>query len=393
MIKDAPYWISFAHLPKWRTSRINELIIKFHHENKLPLEDFFKLSESEWRNLYGLNDKEVSDLNNSKSEIPNNSFLAENLFNEGYELIPITSEDYPKTLKQNLKVSYSPALIYIKGDKQIFREKSVAIVGSRNASDISLEFTDNIAKLASKEFKVVVSGFAKGVDKQALDSAIKYIGRSIIVLPQGILTFSSGFRQYYTQIINGDVLVLSIFHPKAPWKVELAMARNPVIYGLAQEIYVAESDEKGGTWSGVQDGLRKGRKIYVRMPNADEKNANNKLIEIGAVPVDMKGKESYHATGISGPGINSIKNNDIVFQTVREGKSPEDDIIRILQNTSLTATEIISKLNLDWSPKKLNTYIKKLGSIEIVKIRNKNYYRIKNCNNNYQHKLFQSNEK
>ena len=140
-------------------------------------------------------------------------------------------------------------------------EKSIAIVGSRNASDKSLEFTDNIAKLASKEYKVVVSGFAKGVDKQALDSAIKYKGQSIIVLPQGIMTFGSGFKKYYKQIVDGDVLVLSTFFPKAPWKAELAMARNPIIYGLADEIYVAESSDKGGTWSGVVDGLRKNRKI------------------------------------------------------------------------------------------------------------------------------------
>ena len=145
-------------------------------------------------------------------------------------------------------------------------EKSIAIVGSRNASDVSLQFTDNIAKLASKEYKVVVSGFAKGVDKQALDSAINYKGQSIIVLPQGIMTFGSGFKTYYKQIVDGDVLVLSIFFPKAPWKAELAMARNPIIYGLADEIYVAESSEKGGTWSGVIDGLRKKRKIYVRKP-------------------------------------------------------------------------------------------------------------------------------
>ena len=125
----------------------------------------------------------------------------------------------------------------------------------------------------------VVSGFAKGVDKQALDSAIKYKGQSIIVLPQGILTFTSGFKTYYKQIVDGDVLVLSTFFPKAPWQKELAMARNPIIYGLADEIYVAESSEKGGTWSGVVDGLHKKRKIYVRKPGSNEKNANNLLIQ------------------------------------------------------------------------------------------------------------------
>jgi predicted Rossmann fold nucleotide-binding protein DprA/Smf involved in DNA uptake len=289
MNKEAAYWIALAHLPRWGYLKINNLIIKFHHDLKLSIEDFFQLPENDWKNPFGLDLKDIEDLKKAKSELANNAFLAESLENEGYELIPITSSYYSKTLKENLKTAHSPALLYLKGNKDIFLEKSIAIVGSRNASDKSLEFTDNIAKLASKEYKVVVSGFAKGVDSQALDSAIYYKGQSIIVLPQGIMTFGSGFRKYYRQIVEGDVLVLSTFFPKAPWKAELAMARNPVIYGLANEIYVAESAEKGGTWSGVVDGLRKKRTIYVRKPEPEEKNANNLLIQKGAIAVDFSG--------------------------------------------------------------------------------------------------------
>jgi predicted Rossmann fold nucleotide-binding protein DprA/Smf involved in DNA uptake len=299
-MKDASYWIALAHLPQGRIARINELIIKFYHENKISIEDFFHLSETDWRSNYNLNEKEISDLQTAKLELPNNAFLAEDMLNQGYEIIPIISSDYSKTLKENLKSTYSPPVLYVKGDKQMLGEKSLAIVGSRDASEISLQFTDNIAKLASKQFKVIVSGFAKGVDKQALDSAIKHIGRSIIVLPQGIMTFSTGFKKYYQQIVEGNVLVLSTFHPKVPWRVELAMARNPIIYGLADEIYVAESNEKGGTWSGVIDGLRKGRKIFVRKPEPDEKNANELLIQKGAVPVDFDGNVlEYEARQLS----------------------------------------------------------------------------------------------
>ncbi len=56
-------------------------------------------------------------------------------------------------------------------------------------------------------------------------------------------------------------MVLSTFPPKAGWSSGLAMARNPIIYGLANEIYVAESSDKGGTWSGVIDGLKKDEKF------------------------------------------------------------------------------------------------------------------------------------
>jgi len=289
MIKDAAYWIAISQLTGWKHERLNNLIIKFFHEQKILIEDFFQISENDWRNVYELNEKEIIDLLKVKSEIPNNSFLAESLFNQGYEILPIISPEYSKTLKANLKTQYSPAVLYIKGNKQILSEKSIAIVGSRNAGELSMQFTDNIAKLASREYKVVVSGFAKGVDKQALDSAIKYKGHSIIVLPQGILTFSSGFKTYYRQIVDGDVLVLSTFFPKTPWRTDLAMARNPIIYGLANEIYVAESSDKGGTWSGVADGLRKKRIIYVRQPEISEQNANLLLIQKGAIPVDFNG--------------------------------------------------------------------------------------------------------
>jgi predicted Rossmann fold nucleotide-binding protein DprA/Smf involved in DNA uptake len=289
MTKDASYWVALAHLPGWGYLKINNLIIKFYHEHKLTPEQFFQLSENEWKSQYGLEYKDLDDLKRAKSELANNAFLAESLYNEGYELIPITSPEYSRTLKNNLKVAHSPALLYVKGNKQILQEKSIAIVGSRNASEASLEFTDNIAKLASKEYKVVVSGFAKGVDKRALDSAIKYNGQSIIVLPQGIMTFGTGFKTYYKQIVSGDVLVLSTFFPKAPWKTEFAMARNPIIYGLADEIYVAESSFKGGTWSGVIDGLRKKRIIYIRKPEVSEKTANILLIQKGAIAVDFNG--------------------------------------------------------------------------------------------------------
>ena len=289
MNNDFAYWITISQLPRWKTKRINDLIIKIIYEKKMSWTDFFSLNKSDYKHDFELNEVEADDILNAKKEIPNNSFLAEDLISQGYELITINSPDYSRTLKENLKKN-SPTLLYIKGNKLILNEDSIAIVGSRDASDIALKFTDNIAKIASGQYKVIVSGFAKGIDKQALDSAIKYIGHSIIVLPQGILTFSSGFKKYYTQIVNGDVLVLSTFHPKSTWNAGLAMARNPIIYGLAKNIYVAQSNDSGGTWAGVSDGLRKNRTIYVRYPETDEKCANNLLIEKGATPVDFDGE-------------------------------------------------------------------------------------------------------
>ncbi|OQX22354.1 MAG: hypothetical protein BWK75_00955 [Candidatus Altiarchaeales archaeon A3] len=303
--QEIPSLMALTHTQGWNYEQINNLFTKINRNAKSSIAEFFCLSSKEWSDHFGLSKKETDHLENVKKEIPKYSFLAEDLFAQGYEIILINSPEYSETLKENLG-SKSPPLIYVKGNKNLLKENLVAIVGSRDASEIALKFTDNIAMLASGKHKVVVSGFARGVDRQALDSALKYKGKGLIVLPQGIMTFYSGFKNYYKQIVEGNVLVLSTFFPKALWSVELAMARNSVIYGLAGEIYVAESNETGGTWSGVMDGIRKGRKIYVRKPESYENKANDKLIDLGVIPVSFEGRPVLEYKSLS-PEICMVK--------------------------------------------------------------------------------------
>jgi len=354
---EIPYWITVAHIPKWRTERINRLIIKIIHDNQMSLETFFNLNISDWKTKFELSEKEINDLTEAKKELPNNSFLAEDLLSQGFDVIPINSSEYSKTLKQNLKVTHSPPVLYVKGNKQIMQENSIAVVGSRKADDISLQFTDNIAKSASEQYKVVVSGFAKGVDKQALESALKYKGQSIVVLPQGILTFRSGIKKYYKQIVKGDVMIVSTFHPKAVWSVGLAMARNPIIYGFAEEIFVAQSDSKGGTWSGVTNGLKRGRKIFVRFPENNEKNANLQLIGKGAVPIDINGKV------IEKEAEKVLKKQD---QENKITENIENKILSVLTIGVFTSKEIIEKTKIEWSSRKVTEFLKSNKKIEVI---------------------------
>lgn len=357
MDKELSYWLALAHVPKVKTKRKNEIVVRLFEQGKSVI-DFFHSEQSSWKNEYDLTDSETQLFKEAFSELSNYAFMVEDLLEQGYNILPITSKEYSPTLKKNLGRSYAPPVIYTKGNLQIMKEKSIAIVGSRKANENSLTFTDNVAKKASEEYKVVVSGFAKGVDKQALDSALKYKGQSIIVLPQGISTFKSGFKKYYKQIIEGDVLVLSTFYPKAPWSVQLAMARNPIIYGLASEIYVAESSDKGGTWSGVMDGLRKGRTIYVRKPNPREKNANGLLISKGAKAVDDLGNISEY----------SIKENQssIVSEPIAESNGTESRILDLLRNGAFDSKSIVEKLKIDWTARKVTSYLKKQDEIETI---------------------------
>ena len=403
MKEQTPYWITLAHLPKWGTEKINRLVVKIVHDNKMSLEDFFMLSTTDWKEKFELSENDILLLEKEKEKLPNNAFLAEELLSQGFDIIPINSVEYSQTLKKNLKIK-APTILYIKGNKRILQEDSIAIVGSRKANEIALQFTDNVAKKATENFKIVVSGFAKGVDKQALDSAINYKGQSIIVLPQGIMTFGSGIKKYYKQITNGDVLVVSTFPPKMTWSVGLAMARNPIIYALANTIFVAQSENKGGTWSGVLDGLSKGRIIFVRKPNQEEQTANLILIEKGAKMVDIEGnivetiasnlnqeKENL-VVDLSKEEVNKIKIENIkekveeieIKSQKNEVKPKEkqeseiemkiDKVINLLEQKPITPRQIIEKIDLEISQAELTKKLKKIPNIQTTKQSNRIHY-------------------
>lgn len=365
MIKEElTYWVTLALIPKMWTKRKNEIYaICFTSNPQISITNLFE-DPSNW-DVIGLNEVEKKQFEEARMQLANNSFLVEEMIAQGYDILPIANEEYPKLLKKNLKYN-APVVIYSKGNKTLLTESSIAIVGSRSADVKSLTFTDNIARKAVTDNKVVISGFAKGIDRQALDSTVNNGGKSVIVLPQGIMTFGSGFKQYYKHITQGRLLVMSVFAPKAPWSVEFAMARNPIIYGMASEVFVAQSDDKGGTWSGAIDGLRKQRPIYVRYPDKSEKNANLLLIQKGAAAVDING------TVLS---LNSEEQN--TPEQLQQEKM-NSEIIAILKSVDMISTKnIIGRLQLDWKDEKMRRYLNNMDQVEKKKIKNRIYFCLK----------------
>jgi predicted Rossmann fold nucleotide-binding protein DprA/Smf involved in DNA uptake len=147
------------------------------------------------------------------------------------------------------------------------------------------------------------------------------------------------------------------------------MARNSYIYGLAREIYVAETDSKGGTWEGAMDGLRRHRTVYVRIPEPGETNANRKLIDLGAVPVSMDG------VVMNLGGESSVE----LFEQTRshDAKDPEagydnaardyeKEIFEFLKHGAYTSKEIRLALKIDWDARKLTAFLRKNQNVKIL---------------------------
>ncbi|MBM3211864.1 RecQ family ATP-dependent DNA helicase, partial [Candidatus Poribacteria bacterium] len=286
-LQDSTYWMALAHLLKWETEKVNRLVIDILHKKNLSFSEFFQLNRDALIKEFHLKPEELRDLIRVKAEMPNLSFLLEDLYAQGFEIIKLNSPEYPGILKDSLKIKCSPPLLYTKGNKQLLQIPSIGIVGARNSSKVSLRFAELIGKKCIENNLAVVIGSAKNIDRVVLDTIIKHHGHSIVVLPQGITTFD--FQEYYPQIVSGNILFISMYSPKDKWSNDNATNRNILIYGLTQGVYITQANLSGGTWSGAIFGLGIGRKVYVREARPDEKNANNLLLLKGAISVDSDG--------------------------------------------------------------------------------------------------------
>ena len=73
------------------------------------------------------------------------------------EEINIESKDYP----QQLKNIYNPPLkLYVVGNKELLKQKGIAIVGSRNASEYGKKVTLTLSKDLSRIGINIISGLA-----------------------------------------------------------------------------------------------------------------------------------------------------------------------------------------------------------------------------------------
>ena len=168
--------------------------------------------------------------------------------NKKYDTIPANAPQYPEELRIVLS-----STLYTIGNMGLLGQSAIGICGSRDASEDALEWASRFGEEAAKRGILVVSGYARGVDRQAHKGALEAGGRTIAVLPEGIEHFS--VRRELASLIEMDknFLAVSMFEPDAPWKAWRAMERNKLIVGLSEGLFVVEARETGGTINAASD--------------------------------------------------------------------------------------------------------------------------------------------
>ena len=175
---------------------------------------------------------------------------------QNFWVTTIFEDDYPSRLSEKLRELAPPYLVGV-GSKEIFKDLSFGVVGSRNLSEEKLELARSYGRIAANENVPIVSGFARGADQAAMYESVIRGGRAIGVLAEKMskVSISAETREW---IHNDQLTFITTFDPNASFNVGNAMQRNKYIYALSDAVMVVDAQKnEGGTWAGAQEQLKK----------------------------------------------------------------------------------------------------------------------------------------
>lgn len=200
-----------------------------------------------------------------------------------FHITELRTGEYPSRVKHVL----AGESLFALGRLELLSQPCIGLCGSRDASEAALEWAYAFGKEAAARGVVVVSGYARGIDRRAHRGAMENGGTTIAVLPEGIQNFRITSELRDSIDPSRNFLAVSSFAPTSTWKSWRAMDRNKVIVGLSVGLFVIEARERGGTINAARECIRQKKRLWA-VAYADEtpgREGNKKLLAGSAIPL------------------------------------------------------------------------------------------------------------
>jgi DNA protecting protein DprA len=159
-------------------------------------------------------------------------------------------EQWPTQLNELAAI---PIGLVVKGELSALKEKSLAIVGTRNPTPYGVRNAgDFAAGFVDREW-TIVSGGAYGIDSAAHKGALIAEGSTIAVLAAGIdVAYPAGNARLFAEICENGALVSEVL-PGAHAIPSRFLTRNRIIAALSQATLVVEAAFRSGSLRTARD--------------------------------------------------------------------------------------------------------------------------------------------
>lgn len=196
--------------------------------------------------------------------------------------IAIFDKEYPAQLRE---LPDAPAILYIKGNYDILKSPSLAVVGSRKFTQYGKNVAYKLAKEVASAGLTVVSGLALGIDAVSHQAALDAGGKTIGVLGCGLdQIYPVANSNLAKQIIDSGSVIITELSPGTPPMKQNFPARNRIIAGLSLGTLVVEAAEESGSLITALSALEYNREVFA-VPgsiNSETSIGTNRLIQKGA---------------------------------------------------------------------------------------------------------------
>lgn len=250
-------------------------------QNFETIENLYNAKEEELLNVKGIGKNYAKLILNSKKEHAIDKHI-DFMLKNNIDIISIEDNEYPKILKS----TYDPPVsLYIRGNKKILNNDSIAIIGCRECSQYGKNVAQELAYNIARQRINIVSGLAKGIDGIAHKGAILAGGKTIAVLGNGLDTIYPAENIPLAKEIlkTGGAIISEYPLGEKPQKQNFP-ERNRIVSGMSKGIVVVEAKEKSGTLITVDFALEQGRDVFVVPGNINSETSvgTNELIKQGA---------------------------------------------------------------------------------------------------------------
>lgn len=197
----------------------------------------------------------------------------------GGHLITVLDLSYPKMLAS---LNDAPPVLSILGDPSLLSKRSMAVVGSRNASLNGKRFAESLSKDLGQQGWVITSGLARGIDTHAHKGSLPT--GTIAVLAGGVDHIYPPENQVLYDAIKEKGAIISESAMGTNPKSHYFPRRNRLISGLSTGVIVVEAAYKSGSLITARFALEQGREVFAvpGSPYDPRCRGTNSLIAQGA---------------------------------------------------------------------------------------------------------------
>jgi len=284
-MKDLLSWFTLKHTPGVGNYNFKRLLDRFGSPEKV-----FTASSAELTNIEGISGRIAAAVRARK--LP--AFVKKDLdiaAEKNIKIVTMADNNYPSLL---LQLPDPPPVIYVYGflDNNM---NSIAVVGSRSATDYGISTAMQLSKELVSRQLWVVSGMAKGIDTAAHKGALAAGGKTIAVLGSGLARIYPAENEKLFHEISENGAVISEFPMMMRPDARNFPLRNRIICGMSLGTVVVEAAKRSGALITARLAAEQGKEVF-------------------AVPGSIKSAKSVGTHSLLKQGAKLVENVDDVIE-------------------------------------------------------------------------------